>query len=170
MSLLSSSPRLGVTDVTLSPSSVRALHGVKYFVIEQSDVCAGFDVLLKKLIIVLCKYHAAGSDHDIILGLTADIVDVREQCVDICVVDGIDQLFVGNDDLDSAALGVDVVVTAGADVGYQGAGLLCDINLDIIDSAVAEVGDREIDHTESAEEGESADRTIVLHTINFMLR
>ena len=62
------------------------------------------------------------------------------------------------------------LVTAGADMRYQRAGLLGDINLDVIDSAVAEVGDREIDHTESAEEGESADRTIVLHTINFMLR
>ena len=138
--------------------------------IEQSDVCAGFDVLLKELIVVLCKYHAAGSDHDIFLGLTADIVDIREQRIDICVVDRIDQFLIGNDDLDSAALGVDVVVTAGADMRYQRAGLLGDINLDVIDSAVAEVGDREIDHTESAEEGECADRTIVLHTVNFVLR
>ena len=61
-------------------------------------------------------------------------------------------------------------MTAGADVGDQRTGLGADINLNVIDSAVAEVGNREIDYTESAEEGESADRAVILHALYLMLR
>jgi hypothetical protein len=55
-------------------------------------------------------------------------------------------------------------------VSDQRAGLGADINLNIVDSAVAEVGNREIDYTESAEEGESADGAVILHALYLMLR
>ena len=143
---------------------------VEYFVIQKSDVRAGFHMILEELIVILCKDHAARSDHDILAALTADVVDVREEGIDICVVDRVDHVLIGDDDLDSAALGVDVVMTAGADVSDQRAGLGADINLNIVDSAVAEVGNREIDYTESAEEGESADGAVILHALYLMLR
>ena len=143
---------------------------VEHFVIEKCDVRAGFHMILEELIIILGKDHAAGSDHNILTALTADIVNVREESIDVGVVDRVDHVLIGDDDLDPAALGVDVVMTAGADVGDQRTGLGADINLNVIDSAVAEVGDREIDHTESAEEGESADRAVILHALYLMLR
>jgi len=129
-----------------------ALLRVKYLVVEEGNVRAGFGVLLEQLVIVLCEDHAAGRDHDILLRLFADVFNVREERIDIGVVDRIDQFLVGDDDLDLTALGVDVVMTAGTDVCDQGPGLFGDINLNIINTAVAQVGNRKVDHTEPAEE------------------
>ena len=46
------------------------------------------------------------------------------------------------------------VGTIDAQVDGNAAGLVVQVDLDVLNAAVGEVGDREIDHTESAEEGE----------------
>jgi hypothetical protein len=88
-------------------------------VIKSGDISAGSDVVLKKLVIVLLEDHAAGSDHNVLLGLSLDVLKVLVQRLDVGVVDAVQFLLRGHKELKSAALGVDVVVTSGSDVRDQ---------------------------------------------------
>ena len=56
-------------------------------------------------------------------------------------------------------------MTAGSEVFYQRTRFSSCVNLNTVDAAVAHVGDREVNNAVSSHEGESADRTIVLHAI-----
>ena len=51
-----------------------------------------------------------------------------------------------------AALGVNIIMTSGSEMLNKGAGLSSDIYLNAVDSAVAHIRDREIDHTVSSKE------------------
>ena len=84
---------------------------------------------------------------------------------DVCVVDVVSLTCVGEKDLQFTALGVDVVMTTGTDMGNQCTRFLLYINLDTVDITVAQIGDREVDNTVSAQERESSDRTIILESL-----
>ena len=129
-------------------------------VIQSCDVSAGCCVSLKESIVVLLEDHAAGSDHNVLLGLSLDVLKVLIHCPDVGVVDGVYLLLGGRKKLESPALGVDVVVTACSDVCDHGTSLAGNINLLVDNAAVAQVRDREVDDTISSQESEAADGTV----------
>ena len=51
-----------------------------------------------------------------------------------------------------------------SEVLNQGAGFSADIHLYVVNVTVTHVRDREVDHTVSAQEGKSPDRTVQLHS------
>jgi hypothetical protein len=147
-------------------AALRMMNGV----IQCCDVSAGSSVALKKSIIILLEYHAAGSDHNVFLRLSLDILKVLVHSLDVGVVDRVYFLLRGKKKLDSSALGIDVVVTACSDVSDQGTSLAGNINLLVDNAAVAQVGNREVNNTISSQEGEAADRTVILKTVYLVLR
>ena len=76
-------------------------------------------MVLKQLVQILSEDHAGRNDHDIFLMLHLDIIHVLIESIDVGVVNSVQLLLCREEKLDSAALGVDVVVTACADVGCQ---------------------------------------------------
>jgi hypothetical protein len=139
-------------------------------VIQSCDVSAGSGVALKEGVIVLFEDHAAGSDHNVFLRLSLDVLKVLIHSPDVGVVDVVYLLLCRRKDLQSAALGVDVVVTARSDMSDKGTCLAGNINLLVNDAAVAQVRNREVDDTISSQEREAADRTIILKTVYLVLR
>jgi hypothetical protein len=140
-----------------------------HHVVQSSDISAGFSVALQKGVEVLFEDHAAGSDHNVILRLSLDILKVLIQRLDVGVVNAVHFLLSGHKELHSAALGVDVILTASSDVRNKGTGLGGNINLQVVNAAVAEVRKREVNYTISSQEGEAADRTIILKAVDLVL-
>ena len=137
--------------------------------IEHGDVRAGLSMILKKRIEVLSKDHAAGSNDDILFFHLLDLLNIASEGLDICIVNFIGHGLIREKDLNLSTLGVNVVMAACPDVLYHGTGHGSDINLDVIDIAVAEIGNREIDHAVSSKEGKCADGTIVLKSCHFLV-
>ena len=61
-------------------------------------------------------------------------------------------------------------MTACSDVSDKGTCLAGNINLLVDNAAVAQVGNREVNNTISSQEGEAADRTVILKTVYLVLR
>jgi hypothetical protein len=95
-----------------------------------------------------------------------DILEVLIVGLDIGIVDIIGSICLREKELQLAALGIDIVMAACAQMFYQGARLAVDIDLDAVDIAVAEVGNRKVNHAVSAQEGECSDGTIILEAFH----
>ena len=155
-----------IEDVAGLIAALRMVNGV----IQSCDVSAGCGVALKEGVIVLFEDHAAGNDHNVLLGLSLDVLKVLIHSPDVGVVDVVYLLLCRRKDLQSAALGVDVVVTACSDMSDKGTCLAGNVNLLVNNAAVAQVRNREVDDTISSQEREAADRTIILKTVYLVLR
>ena len=132
-----------IEDVAGLISALSMVNGV----IQSCDVSAGCGVALKEGVIVLFEDHAAGNDHNVLLGLSLDVFKVLIHSPDVGVVDGVYLLLCRRKDLQSAALGVDVVVTACSDMSDKGTCLAGNVNLLVNNAAVAQVRNREVNDT-----------------------
>ena len=66
------------------------------------------------------------------------------------------------EDSDLSVFGIDIVVTSGSNVIYQRTWFVIDIYLNLINAAVAHVGEWKIDDTVSSEKGHGTDWAIIL--------
>ena len=129
---------LVVSDIEDVAGLIAALSMVNG-VIQSCDVSAGCGVALKEGVIILLEDHAAGSDHNVFLRLSLDVLKVLIHSTDVGVVDVVYLLLCRRKDLQSAALGVDVVVTACSDMSDKGTCLAGNVNLLVNNAAVAQV-------------------------------
>ena len=120
--------------------------------IHHGNVCAGLYVLVQELAVVCGVDHVARCDHYIRLREPLDAVQVLHVGFHVCAVDIAYLCGLGVHDVQLAALGVDVVVASGAEVLGQGTRFLADIDLDVVDAAVAHIRDREINDAVASEE------------------
>ena len=107
---------------------------------------------LNKITVVSCVDHVARCDDNIRLGHALDAVQIIDISSDICAVDITDLTLFRVHNAQLATLGVDIVMTSGTEMFGQGTRFPAHIDLDIINAAVAHIGNREIDDTISAEE------------------
>ena len=107
---------------------------------------------LNKITVVSCVDHVARCDDNIRLGHALDAVQIFDISSDICAVDITDLTLFRVHNAQLATLGVDIVMTSGAEMLGQRTRFPAHINLDIINTTVTHIGDREIDDTISAEE------------------
>jgi hypothetical protein len=122
-------------------------------------------MMLNEIGIITGINEIAGCDHHIGMMHPIDVFQVFQIVFDIGIVDIIAGVGVGEEQLKLAALGIDVIMTAGADMVHQRAWLAVDIHLNPVDAAVAHIGNGKVDHTISAQEGEGSDRTVILKSL-----
>ena len=120
--------------------------------IHHGNVRAGLYVFGEELAVVCGVDHVARCDHNVRLRQTLDAVQVLHVGFHVCAVDIADLRGLGVHNVQLAALGVDVVVASGAEVLGQGTRFLADIDLDVVDAAVAHIRDREINDAVTSEE------------------
>ena len=120
---------------------------------------------VNKFTVVRCIDHIAGSNDYIRLRHTLDTIHVFDVSCDVCAVNVADLSVFCIHYTQVAPLGVDVIVTPGAEMFCQGAGFSAYIDLNIINSAVAHIRNREINNAVSAEEGECSYRAVLLKAV-----
>ena len=89
---------------------------IAYLMIKESDVCAGSDMLVKKSSIILSEYHVRRNDYYIVSFYALDNALIEEEGSDICVVDLIYFFLIREEQGNFAALAVDTVMTACANM------------------------------------------------------
>ena len=118
----------------------------------------------QKLAVIHSVDHIAGSDDYIWFMSLFNELHIFDKGSNIIVVDIIVHTVFGIEKMKFSSLGVDVVMTSGSQMFGEGTWFSADIYLDTVNAAVAHIGDREVDHTVTSQEGKCAYGTIGLHT------
>ena len=134
-------------------------------VIQERDIRAALHMLLQELLEILFENHIAGCDDHIRLLHSLDHLEVVHERGNVRVVNVVDAAVLIEQELELASFGIDVVVLAVAQMLRKRTRILADIDLNAVDAAVRQIGYREIHHTVSPEEGEGADRAVILHSL-----
>ena len=92
---------------------------------------------------------------------TFDHFDVFQIACDICVINIIFRAVLCKKNLQSAFFGVDVIMTAGSQMFYQRTGFTSYIYLNMINIAVAHIGDRKVNDAVTSKERKCCDRTVI---------
>ena len=125
--------------------------------IEKRDICSGLLMSSKKFIEILRIYHISrGNDHVAVARLH-HAVQIFRISFDICVIVILILLRICKYHLQISALGINVVMSSGSDMLYQRTWFSSDIHLNSVNTAVGHIGNREVNHTISAQEGEGRD-------------
>ena len=119
-------------------------------------------MLLQQRLIILRVDHVARRDDDVREREPLDDGQVLHKRRDVGVVDIAGGVRLREQNLNVAALRVDVVAARAADVFGQGTRVLADIDQNAVDVAVAHIGNRKINDAVAAGEGERADRAVCL--------
>ena len=107
--------------------------------VEQSDICAGFDMRLNQRRVVDRVDHIIRCNHNIRIAKATDVFHIFKVGSDIRIVKVIYCACLAEQQMQAAALGVDVVVAACTDMLDKRARLVVDIDLDAVNTAVAHV-------------------------------
>ena len=140
---------------------------IRHLVIQHGDIRTGFNVLLQKIREILTENHVARCDDHVLLFHPLQVVSVCQIVGDIGVVSLVPAVLLTVQKLKSSSLGVDVVLTSGAQMIDQGARILsADEHLDVVDATVAQIGDREINDPVPSEQGNRSCRAEILKAVD----
>lgn len=122
-------------------------------------------MVLKQGIKVRGIYHVAWRDYHVGIAHLLDNFHVLHKSGDVVVIHIVLHSVFREKDMEVAPFRVDVVVTAGSQVFYERTGFPADIYLNLVDSAVAHVRNREIDNPVSSQERKCADGAVGLQAL-----
>ena len=108
-------------------------------VVQQRNIRSRLNVGLQQFIKVLHIHHVAGNDHHIRAVDLLNAFHVFQKGCNIIVVNIVIHTVFRKQHMDPPPLGVNVVMTPGADMLNERAGLSADIDLNPVNPAVAEV-------------------------------
>ena len=117
----------------------------------------------QKLTVIHSIDHIAGSDHYIRFAGLLNKLHIFNKGSDIIVIDIIVHTVFGIEKMKFSSLGVDVVMTSGSQMFGQGTRFSADIYLNTVNTAVAHIGNREVDHPITSQERKRSYGTIGLH-------
>ena len=120
--------------------------------IKQGNVSLRLDMLFDQLGKISSINHVIWCDYHIWMMHFFDAFHIFVIGSNIGVVDIVSLVAVSEKNLQPSALGVNVIMTSGADMGNQSSWFLFHVDLNAVNAAVAQVGNREVDHTVSAQE------------------
>ena len=128
-----------------------------YRMIKQGDVCTGINMLLDQFGEISRINHIIWCDYHIWMMHFFDVLQIFIIGSNIGIIDCISLICIREKNLQLTALGVDIIMTSGTDMGNQCTGFFLYIDLDTVNAAVAQIGNREVDNTISAQEREGSD-------------
>ena len=127
-------------------------------------------MLLQQLIQILAVYHIGRRDDHILLRHRLEQLQDAAHRTDIGIVH-IDPFAADRrDDLQPAALGIQIILPAIAQMLHQRTRIALHEHLDLIDAAVAHVGERKIDQAVASQIRERGDRAVFPHALHMHIR